>query len=624
MRRRWFGLILVFGLFFLSSCGSEKKTDKRIAEFITVVDFNKLYPEWKKLAGSITDSGTLGNVALNMPDTIISELNSLTRLETFFKNFIKINERDSLVMWAEKMESHGLSPQFYHKDYLAFCGRRIRAGAWSKTDKLPYDSLAKYAFLSADALTGMHHDLSCGRVNPSYTGAIYSHKRRWVNYSREMLRSDMPFQLLSKSEPSWTEYKNLQKELAKVRKLKDESGDDKVSIQKEIKPGEQASSKLLMLVGRRLKLLGYFNKPDSVISALKYYSSDLSEAVKTLQDDYHIKANGYLNKSTALILSFSKNQMLSSIESDMERMRWLGNSMKKNRVWVNIAENRLYAIRNDSFLVEMKTCSGEPRGRNYYERLKRSSEKDSKVMPPDNLETPLFSAPITHIVANPTWHVPRNILVKEMLPELKRNPQMLNKLGYVLKDSKGHEIDPKSIDWGKITPGKVNFSIEQTTGDANSLGLVVIYILNPYSIFLHDTPAKWAFSLDERHVSHGCVRLEEPFKLVEFLTSFNKKDNYDKLRIAAGLPPEHDKKLLKEWKKDQKEMKDSGVRFKREQDKRFNLDSNITVYLVYFTSGLSHSGQMLYFKDSYKYNEKMRLEMRKPGRNRLNLPLKKK
>jgi murein L,D-transpeptidase YcbB/YkuD len=96
------------------------------------------------------------------------------------------------------------------------------------------------------------------------------------------------------------------------------------------------------------------------------------------------------------------------------------------------------------------------------------------------------------------------------------------------------------------------------------------------------------------------------------------------LRIAAGLPPEHDKKLLKEWKKDQKEMKDSGVRFKREQDKRFNLDSNITVYLVYFTSGLSHSGQMLYFKDSYKYNEKMRLEMRKPGRNRLNLPLKKK
>lgn len=618
------GVIFIVLLLLFSNCGSDKKTDKKAVEFLSLIDFNRLHSDWNRITKKISDSGTLETAVLNMPDTVLSSLNTREKLESFFKNFINIHGKDSVVFWTGRMESHGLSASFYHHDYLTAFAGKIRNGIWLKTEKLPYDSLAKYILLVADALAGMHHDLSCGRVNPTYAGSVYSHRRRWLKNSKEILTSGSPFRMLSAAEPGWQDYKSLQKELARVRKLNDLTGEEKFVIEKTVKPRSAINAAKLTLLARRLAMLGYLNKPDSVFRTYETYSGDLVEAVKILQIDYELNADGGINKSTALVLNTNKSAMLKSIESDLERMRWLGNRFNRKRIWVNIAENRLYGIRNDSVLLEMKTCSGEPRGTAYYERLRKSREKDSKVMPPDNLETPLFSAPITHIVANPTWHVPRNILVKEMLPELKRNPEMLNKLGYVLKDSKGKEIDAKTIDWKKMTPGKVNFSIEQTTGNANSLGLVVIYLLNPYSIFLHDTPAKWAFSLDERHVSHGCVRLEEPFKLVEFLTSFNKKDNYDKVRIAAGLPPEHDEELLKDWKKAQKEMKDSGLKFKPERDKRFNLDSVMQVYLVYFTNKVGNSGAMLYIKDSYRYNQKMSLEMQKPGRLRLFVSSKKK
>jgi murein L,D-transpeptidase YcbB/YkuD len=233
------------------------------------------------------------------------------------------------------------------------------------------------------------------------------------------------------------------------------------------------------------------------------------------------------------------------------------------------------------------------------------------VLPPDNLETPQFKAKTSHLVVNPTWYVPRNILTKEMLPEIKRDPEILKKMGYILKNSRGEEVDPLSVNWEKVSPTRVPYTLEQLTGADNSLGKVVVHFPNAYSIFLHDTPNKWAFSLSERHVSHGCVRLEKPFDLVEFLMYFNKKDRFDDLLMTAGFPPRHDEERLEKWEKE-KPMRDTSSQ-KPKQDQYFYLDSMLPVYLVYITAvSMEHDGLSV-FRDIYRQNDKIISAMRRPA-----------
>jgi murein L,D-transpeptidase YcbB/YkuD len=40
---------------------------------------------------------------------------------------------------------------------------------------------------------------------------------------------------------------------------------------------------------------------------------------------------------------------------------------------------------------------------------------------------------------------------------------------------------------------------------------------NKHAIYLHDTPAKSLFGRDQRAFSHGCVRVDQPFKLAEHI-----------------------------------------------------------------------------------------------------------
>jgi len=219
-------------------------------------------------------------------------------------------------------------------------------------------------------------------------------------------------------------------------------------------------------------------------------------------------------------------------------------------------------------------------------------------LPPDNLETPNFKAKTTHLVVNPTWFVPRNILTKEMLPEIKRNPEILKKMGYVVKNREGEEVDPYSVDWEKVSAKNIPYTLEQTGGSDNSLGRVVVHFPNAYSIFMHDTPHKWAFGLDERHVSHGCVRLEKPFELVEYLMSFNKKNKLDQVLMTSGMTPKHSKELIKTWEKD-KSLRDS-MQKHVQKDKHFQLDSMLPVYLVYFTAYRGPQNKVSFAQDSYK------------------------
>lgn len=237
------------------------------------------------------------------------------------------------------------------------------------------------------------------------------------------------------------------------------------------------------------------------------------------------------------------------------------------------------------------------------------------MLPPDNLETPLLKARVTHFVVNPTWYVPHNIAVKEILPQIKANPGSLAKYGYVLTDRDGDEVNPYAVDWSRVSQRNFPYRIAQQSGDDNSLGKVVIHFPNAYSIFMHDTNYKWVFGLDERHVSHGCMRLEKPFEMIEYLNAFDEKNKMDDIFIAAGLPPKYDKKVIKEWKKYKQDTVEN-ERFEKQENKYFKSAANMPVYIVYQTCFITQMGAVKYTWDTYKRDEKMMREMAKTSTKR--------
>ena len=136
----------------------------------------------------------------------------------------------------------------------------------------------------------------------------------------------------------------------------------------------------------------------------------------------------------------------------------------------------------------------------------------------DSRETPIFSSTITYVVFNPTWTIPPGILVKDKLPELKRNPGALKRMNIRVLDGSGREVNPYSVNWASYGPSRLPpYQFVQDPGHDNALGLVKIMFPNPYLVYLHDTPAKSLFEQDQRAFSSGCIRVQRPFELAELV-----------------------------------------------------------------------------------------------------------
>ncbi|MCY7359434.1 MAG: L,D-transpeptidase family protein [Rudanella sp.] len=134
--------------------------------------------------------------------------------------------------------------------------------------------------------------------------------------------------------------------------------------------------------------------------------------------------------------------------------------------------------------------------------------------------TPLFTAYIPSVVLYPYWNVPRSIMTRELLPKIRRNPvATLNAMKLQVINAKGQVVDPKAINW-TTTVSKFPYRLRQSTGCDNALGLLKFNVSSPYDIYLHDTNARQAFAKSNRHLSHGCVRVEKPDELANLLLGY--------------------------------------------------------------------------------------------------------
>ena len=166
---------------------------------------------------------------------------------------------------------------------------------------------------------------------------------------------------------------------------------------------------------------------------------------------------------------------LREIKVNLERERWLPRRLPADRVWVNVADERVVMYRDDRPVFSSRVIVGQDDRHN---------------------QSPEFQASIDRIMFNPPWNIPPDIAASEILPLANRDPNYLAKHNMV--------ILPDGI-------------VQQKAGATSGLGFLLFEMQNRFDVYLHDTPSKNLFLRDNRRISHGCIRVEDPRKLAALL-----------------------------------------------------------------------------------------------------------
>jgi murein L,D-transpeptidase YcbB/YkuD len=115
--------------------------------------------------------------------------------------------------------------------------------------------------------------------------------------------------------------------------------------------------------------------------------------------------------------------------------------------------------------------------------------------------------------------------------------------------------------------------VRQRPGPKNALGYVKFLFPNDFNIYLHDTPNHELFNKDVRAFSHGCIRLEKPAELAQWVLGWPP----DKVQQEMHNPPDN---------------------------KSVKVPRKIPVYITYFTTYINN-GQLSFGNDLYNRDDKL-------------------
>jgi murein L,D-transpeptidase YcbB/YkuD len=151
----------------------------------------------------------------------------------------------------------------------------------------------------------------------------------------------------------------------------------------------------------------------------------------------------------------------------------------------------------------------------YYFNRDRMADKMKVVVGTTKTKTPMMAVLMRNARVDPYWNVPPELV--RSLTAKKVGEQGLSYFRdfhyEVLSDwgPNARIIDPKTVNWKGIASGKVKptVHVRQLPGPWNSMRNMKFEMPNDFGIYLHDTPHDELFAQNERHLSNGCVRLED-------------------------------------------------------------------------------------------------------------------
>jgi L,D-transpeptidase YcbB len=282
----------------------------------------------------------------------------------------------------------------------------------------------------------------------------------------DAVRRDRLAQWIRALPPPWSGYDALQKGLAIYRAIEAQGGWDKLAAGPDLAVG--ASGARVAALRKRLAV-----EDHELVATGDKFDAALKDAVIRAQRRYGLNPTGVVSTGTIAALNVPAGDRVRQIMANMERWRWLPETLPAKRIQVNIAAAVLTVFEGDAPIASMKAVTGRPGN-----------------------ETPMLQSKIHSIVLNPPWNVPAGIAQKELWP---KGEAALKAQGY------------------KIIGTGANRRLQQQPGPRSALGRYKFDFPNNYAVYLHDTPSQSTFASFSRLASHGCVRLEKPGPLAQLL-----------------------------------------------------------------------------------------------------------
>jgi murein L,D-transpeptidase YcbB/YkuD len=456
------------------------------------------------------------------------------------------NNGYALLDYIRQVDQQGLQPEDYHLYLIeAYVGKLLNFfKPGNAADMMKLDILLTDAYM----LLGSH--LYYGKVDPEKEGVNWKMRRK-----DPALRLDLKLEAalagndigkeLDMLAPRYRAYWMMKEELAFYLGMNEQLWPAILS-DIAIKPGE--SSQLLPKIRERLIKLRY-HLSDSISTT---FDEELEKQLKMFQDDWGLNSDGVIGKSTLEGLNNPPVKLISQLKVNMERYRWLPLQVTEKYIIINIANFKLDLIAGTDTLISMRAIVGK-----------------------DPRETPVFNERISYIVFSPSWTVPPTILEDDVIPELLKGPEYLEKRNMKLLRRDGSELAYSDIDWSTISKDNFPYIVRQNPGPSNALGRVKFMFPNTYDVYIHDTPSKGFFALASRDISSGCVRVEKPFDLAVLLLS------------------------------DSPEWSPVNIRTAMEQDKEqtVRLKIPVDVVLIYLTAWTDGKDRIQFRKDVYQRDE---------------------
>jgi len=354
--------------------------------------------------------------------------------------------------------------------------------------------------------------------------------------------------------PTGYHYKQLLSALYRLYKIKWQGGWGTLPAFKSLKKGR--TSPMVSRLRKRLRLSGDYQNCASKVND-KYYGTCLEKAVKRFQKRHNTKADGLVGRGTQKLLNISVESKINRVLLNLDRIKWLPRNVTQRHIVVNIPEYMLH----------------------YYEY--EIEQKQLRVIVGDTQHpTPVFSDTLSYLTLNPYWKLPRKIIKNEIVPAMIKNPNYIKQHGIEMHETweENSSIVPlEGINWSLYLNDAVKFPyvLMQLPSPKNALGRIKFKFPNKFSVYLHDTPNKKLFKRKRRAFSHGCVRLSNPFSLLESLAK-------DEPYITS-------------------EQVNSIVASKKKTE--IDITKDLPIHLVYLTTWVDANNQLTFGDDIYQYDQ---------------------
>ena len=310
------------------------------------------------------------------------------------------------------------------------------------------------------------------------------------------------------------------------------------------------------------KYTTYLQEVDARNIAMKLKANQSIEQILQPYVPEYYQFSALLNHYHALQYNEeTSKELLHKVRLNIERVKLMKPGLGSNYILVNIPEFKVRVIENDKTSLAMRIVVGKR-----------------------NKQTPIFSAELQSIVLNPTWNVPDSIARHEIIPKALKDPNYLKNHRLVMR--RDYNLDSPSLRFDANLSaayvggeGEVPFKFIEVASGRNALGRVKFLFPNENAVYMHDTPAKHLFKRKVRAYSHGCVRLGEPMKMLDFLST-----NY-----TSETPQNVDKE------------------YKSRKTHFLKIVKRLPVHTAYLTSYVTEDGKLHLFNDIYEYDTLQKL-----------------